>query len=254
PYYATTAWFHEKLSPELQNKGIAELQSEVEKFTLEEVLPAVSYGGKIDNSRKQKVAQQIARYSGLSEEFVLNYNLTVPTSAFWKELLRDEGYTIGRLDSRYRGIDKTNAGVRPDYSPEQSTWDHAFGPAANHYFREVLGFKTDLKYYVSGPVRPWDRSNSNVGERLRQAMSENPALNVFLQQGYYDGACDTFTAKYALWNMDPAGKLQDRIRMEAYQSGHMMYLRAEDREGANDDLREFIQNSIPEQGRPIKYK
>src|SRR5699024_7773258 len=93
PYYATTAWFHEKLSPELQNKDIAELQSEVEKFTLEEFLPAVSYGGKIDNSRKQKVAQQIARYSGLSEEFVLNYNLTVPTSAFWKELLRDEGYT-----------------------------------------------------------------------------------------------------------------------------------------------------------------
>lgn len=254
PYYTAAAWYHKQLPNDLQSQDLTELLPKVERYTIEEYLPALSRGGFIDKDRKQKVAEQVARYSGLSKEFVLDYNNAIPASVFWKELLRDEGYTIGRLDSRYTGIDKTDGGSRPDYSPEYSSWKHSFTPAINHYLQEELGFETDLQYYVSGPVHPWNRDNNRTGEMLRGAMAENPNLEVMVQSGYFDGATDYFTAKYVMWNLDPSGKMQDRLRWEGYRSGHMMYLRNEDLETSNEDIREFIKNSLPAEGAPAKYK
>lgn len=253
PYYTAAAWYHDQLPQDLQSQDLTEILPEVEEFTIEELLPALSRGGFIDEQRKQDLAPQIARYSGLTEEFVLDYNLAVPASVFWKELLRDEGYTIGRLDSRYTGIDKTDGGDRPDYSPEYSSWKHSFTPAINHYVQDQLGFKTDLQYYVSGPVRPWNRQGNETGEMLRQAMAENPNLEVMVQSGYYDGATDYFSAKYTMWNIDPSGKMKDRFRFEGYRSGHMMYLRTEDLETSNEHIREFIRESMPEEGEPAQY-
>jgi carboxypeptidase C (cathepsin A) len=253
PYYTAAAWYHEQLPQDLQGKDLDELLPEVEQYTVEEFLPAILHGGFIEENRKQEVAQQVARYSGLSESFVLDYNLTVPASAFWKELLREEGYTIGRLDSRYKGIDKTDAGDRNDYWPEYSSWMHAFTPAINYYLQEELGFKTDLQYYVSGPVHPWDRDSNRTGEMLRGAMAENPNLDVLIQSGYFDGATDYFSAKYVMWNLDPSGKMQERFQFEGYRSGHMMYLRSGDLQTSNEDIREFIQSSMPEEGAPAQY-
>lgn len=253
PYYTAAAWYHGELPDDLQNRELNEVLEEAEEFTLEEFLPAVSYGGFIEEERKQKVAQQVARYSGLDEQFVLDYNLRVPASAFWKELLRDEGHTIGRLDSRYKGVDRENAGERYDYPPELIAWNHAFAPAINHYLQEELGFKTDLQYYLFGPVHPWNRDDNETGEQLRQAMAQNPFLHVMVQSGYYDGATDYFSAKYVMWNLDPSGKLKDRLRFEGYRSGHMMYLRAEDLKTSNEHIREFIRESTPAEGQPARY-
>jgi len=254
PYYTAAAWYHKQLPSELQSRDLSELLPEVERYTIEEYLPALSRGGFIDEARRQEVAGQVARYSGLSKKFVLDYNNAVPASAFWKELLRDEGYTIGRLDSRYKGIDKVDGGNRPDYSPEYSSWAHSFAPAINYYLQEELGFETDLQYYLGGNVGPWNRDDNRTGEMLRSAMAENPNLRVMVQSGYFDGATDYFTAKYVMWNLDPSGKMQDRLRWEGYRSGHMMYLRTEDLETSNEDIREFIKNSLPQKGAPAKYE
>ncbi|MCH2449783.1 MAG: carboxypeptidase [Gracilimonas sp.] len=253
PYYTAAAWYHNQLTPELQNRDLTELLPEVEAFTLDELLPALTRGGFVDENRKAELVKKVARYAGLSEEFVEDYNLAVPSSAFWKELLRDEGFTIGRLDSRYKGIDKTDGGDRYDYPAEYSSWKHSFTPAINHYIQDVLGFKTDLQYYVSGPVRPWNNEGNETGEMLRQAMAENPNLKVMVQSGYYDGATDYFSAKYTMWNIDSSGKMKHRFRFEGYRSGHMMYLRTEDLETSNEHIREFINNSLPEEGAPAKY-
>ncbi len=253
PYYTAAAWYHDQLPADLQKQDLAEILTEVEQYTIQEFLPAASKGGFISEDRKRKVAQQVARYSGLDAQFVLDYNLRVPASVFWKALLRNKGKTIGRLDSRYTGIDKTDGGNRPDYSPEYSSWKHSFTPAINHYLQEQLGFNTDLQYYVSGPVRPWNRNDNETGEMLRQAMAENPNLDVMIQSGYYDGATDYFSAKYGMWNIDPSGKMQDRFRFKGYRSGHMMYLRSEDLETSNNDIREFIKDSNPGAGVPAKY-
>ncbi|MCW9707022.1 carboxypeptidase [Aliifodinibius sp. 1BSP15-2V2] len=253
PYYTAAAWYHNQLPQDLQQRDLDDLLPEVEEYTIEEFLPALSRGGFIEESRKQEVASQVARYAGLNESFVLDHNLAVPAMAFWKELLREEGYTIGRLDSRYKGIDKTDAGDRNDYWPEYSSWKHSFTPAINYYLQEKLGFKTDLQYYVAGPVHPWNDDGNRTGEMLRGAMAENPNLEVLVQSGYFDGATDYFSAKYVMWNLDPSGKMRDRLQFEGYRSGHMMYLRSEDLETSNEDIREFVRESIPEEGVPAQY-
>jgi len=245
PYYTAAAHYHGQLEPSLQSRDLEELLPEVEAFAIDEFLPALSRGGSLDSGARQRIAEQVAAYSGLSPQTVLDHNLAVPSSYFWKDLLREEGYTIGRLDSRYLGVDRMNAGDSYDYPAELTSWNHAFAPAINQYLREDLGFKTDLQYYLFGPVRPWSGGdpNYNGGEQLRQAMAQNPFLHVMVQSGYYDGATDYFTGKYVMWHMDPSGRLQDRMRFEGYRSGHMMYLRAEDLELSNEHIREFIEQS-----------
>lgn len=253
PYFAATAWYHEKLPSDLQGKDLTQVLPEIEEFTINEYIPALLRGGTLTATQKQALAKKISRFSGISEKVILQNNLDISTNLFWKELLREEGFTVGRLDSRYRGIDKKDAGDRPDYNSELTSWLHSFTPAINHYMQKVLKFETDVKYNMFGPVRPWDNSNDRTGENLRQAMAINPYLHLFVQAGYYDGACDYFNAKYNMWQMDPSGKLQDRMHYEAYRSGHMMYLRKADLEKANEDLRVFIKNSTPGPGVPAMF-
>lgn len=253
PYYAATAWYHGALAPELQSQDLYDFLPEVESFTINELIPAMSMGGFLDSARRQSIAEQVSRYSGISTEAVLGHNLAIPTGFFWKELLRERGLTIGRLDSRYRGIDRQDAGDRYDFDPALTSWNHSFTPAINYYLREVLQFKTDLKYNIFGPVNPWDRTGDTTGEDLRLAMAQNPFLHTLVQAGYYDGGTDYFSAKYTMWNLDPSGKLRDRLHFEGYRSGHMMYLRQEDLERSNEHLREFIRNSIPAAGTPARY-
>lgn len=252
PYYAATAWYHKQLPPDLQARDLDAILPEVEAFTMNELLPAMARGGSLPAAERQAIAQRYARYSGLDEKAVLQYNMAVPTSFFWKELLRDEGLTVGRLDSRYRGLDRTDAGTSPDFDPALTSWNHAFAPAINHYLRKELGFKTDLQYWLFGPVNPWNRQGERTGQQLQQAMAENPYLHVFNQSGYFDGGTPYFDAKYNLWAMDPTGRFQNRISFKGYRSGHMMYLRAEDLAASNEDIRQFIARTQPQPGQPAK--
>ncbi len=254
PYFTAAAWYHKALNPELQSIDLDDILPEVENYTINELIPAMSMGGFLQEEKKKEIAAKMAYYSGISERVFLQFNLDVPTSYFWKELLRNEGYTVGRLDSRYLGLDRAVGGSRPDYNSEITSWLHSFTPAINYYIREHLNYKTDIKYNMFGPVRPWDRSNNDTGANLRQAMAENPYMHVMIQSGYFDGATQYFNAKYTLWHIDPSGRMKDRLRFEAYRSGHMMYLRAEDLANANEHIREFIQKSTPAEGTPAQYK
>jgi carboxypeptidase C (cathepsin A) len=102
-------------------------------------------------------------------------------------------------------------------------------------------------------VHPWNREGDETGESLRQAMASNPYLHLLVQSGYYDGGTDYFGAKYTMWNLDPAGRLQDRMRFRGYRSGHMMYLRDEDLATSNGDIRAFIAWALEAAERPARY-
>ncbi len=253
PYFAAAAWYHNKLSDDLQSRDLIDVLNEVESFTIGQYLPALAQGGFISNELKANIAAKVATYSGLTKEVVLQNNLDISTSYFWKALLRNEGQTVGRLDSRYLGIDEKESGTRPDYNAELTSWLHSFTPAINYYLREELGYITDLKYNMFGNVYPWDRSNNTTGKDLRLAMAQNPYLNVMIQAGYYDGATNYFDAKYSMWQLDQSGKMKDRLSFKGYRSGHMMYLRKEDLKQSNQDIREFIKNTIPNSNTPAKY-
>lgn len=253
PYFTAAAWYHNALPSVLQNKDLLEILPEAEEYAINTLMPALAKGGFISDEERNEVAEKMSYYSGLSKKAILQHNLEVPTSFFWKDLLRDKtGQTIGRLDSRYLGLDKMEAGTRPDYSPELTSWLHSFTPAINHYIKTELNFSTDIKYNMFGNVNPWDRRNNNTRDALREAMATNPYLKVLNQSGYYDGATTYFAAKYSLSQVDPSGKMKDRFTFKGYRSGHMMYLRNEDLIKANDDLRAFIKESAAD-GKAAKY-
>ncbi len=253
PYFTAAAWHHKALPAALQQKDLLEILPESEDFTINQLMPALAKGGFLPESDRNAIADRMAYYSGLSSQQILDQNLVVPTAYFWKNLLKEKGgYTVGRLDSRYLGIDRQLEGTRPDYSAELTSWLHSFTPAINYYLQEELNFKTDIKYNMFGPVRPWNNDDDNTRDNLRQAMAQNPYLNVLVQSGYYDGATTYFNAKYTMWQIDPSGRMKDRLSFKGYRSGHMMYLRREDLKQANEDIREFILRTQT-QKKPAKY-
>ncbi|WP_158974809.1 S10 family peptidase [Cellulophaga sp. L1A9] len=253
PYYTAAAWHHKALPAELQNKDLNDILPATEAYTINTLLPAIAKGGFISETEKNDVAEKMAFYSGLSKKEIMDQNLIVPTQYFWKNLLKEKsGHTIGRLDGRYLGIDKQLSGDKPDYNAEITSWLHSFTPAINYYLQEELNFKTDVKYNMFGPVHPWDNSKDNTRDNLRQAMAQNPYLNVLVQSGYYDGATTYFNAKYTMWQVDPSGRMKDRFEFKGYRSGHMMYLRKEDLKSANDDIRAFI-SKTQAKGKSAKY-
>lgn len=254
PYFTAAAWYHQKLPPQLQQLSLEEALNQSETFTENELIPLLYKGGFKSEASLNKAAEMMSYYSGIDKTTLLEHNLDFSYNNFWKMLLKDEGFTVGRLDSRYLGIDKQVAGSYPDYNAELTAWLQAFTPAINHYIKNELNFEVPLTYNMFGPVRPWDRTqNNNTGERLRQAMAQNPSMKVMIQSGYYDGATTYYNAKYTMWHIDPSGKMKDRFSFKGYESGHMMYLRSEDLKKANDDLRAFILESLPKKGEPIRY-
>lgn len=253
PHYAATAWYHGQLAQDLQSKDLEAILPEIERFTVEEYIPALTRGGFLDDAKRREIAGKVARYAGVSEVFVQNNNLVIPINHWRKELMRDKRLTVGRLDARYQGVDRDAAGISYDYDAAMSAWNHSFAPAINHYLRNELGYKTDVVYHlIGGPVQPWE-GGDQTGENLRRAMAENPYLKTMIQGGYYDGGTHYFGAKYTMWQIDPSGQLRDRFRFKLYRSGHMMYLRDQDLVTSNQDIRDFIQWATPAEGAPAHW-
>jgi len=251
PQRAATAYYHRQLSSELQSKPLRTFLDEVEAFAMGEYLAALVKGDRLDATERDRIAQRVAHYTGLSKEYVASTNLRIDSRRFWKELLRDQRLTTGRLDSRYLGIDKDAAGESPEYDPAMADWNGPFSNAVNRYLREELRFNPDLEYAIWGNVRPWVRDEgANVGEMLRQAMRDNPYLKVMIQGGYFDAGTDYYSAIYSISHIQPAGELRDRFQFNWYESGHMMYLRKPDLANANNDLRAFINSCLKD---AVKY-
>ena len=253
PYMAATSWYHKALSPDMMQKDLDQILPEVEKFTIEEYIPALIYGGTLSEARRKEIAGKLSHYSGISEKEILQHNLVIETRFYWKELLRDQDLHIGRLDSRFYGRDIMTAGERPDYNSEVSYWSRAFAPAYNWYLRHELNYTSDVEYLLFGNTSPWNRQDDHTGQDLGRALAENPDLKVLVQSGYYDGGCDYFNAKYNFWQIDRGGKFQDRFIFKGYRCGHMIYVRQEDLKQGNEDIRQFILNQIPADGVKLTY-
>lgn len=247
PYYTAAAWYHKKLPNQFQDMELEEVLEISENYTINKLTPALVRGNSISKNEKLEIIQTLQDLTGISARVYDQHNLEVPFNYFWKELLREEGHTIGRLDSRYKGIDEKDAGERPEYNAELSSWLHSFTPAINHYLKNDLNVETPAEYLMFGNVSPWDRTkNNSTGKQLRRAMTQNPKLKVLIQAGYFDGATTYFNAKYNMWHIDESGKMQNRFEFKAYKSGHMMYLRREDLKKSNDDVRNFINSALEE--------
>ena len=245
PQRTATAWYHKQLAADLEAKPLKDVLAEAEAFAMGDYLGALVKGDRLADAERNRVAERLARLTGLSADYVKSANLRVDSRRFWKELLRDQRLTVGRLDSRYLGVDKDAAGENPEYDPALTDWNGPFGNAINKYLRTELRFNPELQYLVWGSVRPWAQDEGqSVAEMMRDAMRGNPYLKVLIQGGYYDAATDYYSAMYTISHIQPGGEFKDRFRYAWYESGHMMYLRKPDLANSNNDLRSFIKWSL----------
>jgi carboxypeptidase C (cathepsin A) len=251
PTYTATAWYHKKLPKDLQSAGLKEAIAESRGYAAGDYTLALMKGDAIPAAERRQIAQRLARLTGLSATFIDESNLRVPIFRFTKELLRDERRTVGRFDSRMKGIDSDAAGERPDYDPSYATVQGPYTAAWNQYVRSELKFETDLPYEIlTGRVRPWsyreyENRYVNVAETLRQAMTQNPSLKVFVANGYYDLATPFFAAEYTFNHMSLDPALRANVSMGFYEAGHMMYTQLKSLQQSKEDIAKFVASCLP---------
>ncbi|HTX89863.1 MAG TPA: hypothetical protein VMC09_01490 [Anaerolineales bacterium] len=247
PTYAATAWYHGKLR---SRKPLASLLKEVEKFSLNEYSLALGKGAALTDRDRRQVIAKLARYTGLSEDYLDRTDLRINIFRFCKELLRDRRRTVGRLDSRFTGIDRDSAGEFPEEDPSMSAIMGPYTATFYDYIRGELKYESDLPYEILTPkVSPWSYAEFenrfvNVAETLRKAISNHQALKVHVANGYYDMATPYLATQYTFSHMGLEKSLQANISMSYYEAGHMMYLHLPSIRRLRENLAKFIQDSI----------
>ncbi|HEX5130630.1 MAG TPA: hypothetical protein VFV90_12830 [Usitatibacter sp.] len=246
PTYAATAWYHKRLGRDLQKKGVAKVVAEAEEFAAGEYAHALFRGARLPANERKAVVAKIARYTGLTPEYVDRTDLRVDIFRFCKELLRDQGRTVGRLDTRYTGVDRDSAGERFEFDPAMAEIRGAYSAAMNAYVRDELRFGPDLPYEVSRPLwMTWgwkDFTNrfAQIGDSLRKAMSVNPRMKVLVASGYYDLATPHFAADYSFDHLGLPQSLRGNLEFSYYEAGHMMYTHKPSLSKLADHLRRFV--------------
>ena len=247
PTYAATARYHGKVR---SRKPLQKFLSEVEKFATGEYASALAKGTLLSKHQQALIAEKLARYTGLSQEYIEQTNLRPVIFRFCKELLRDKRRTVGRIDSRFLGMDRDAAGEVWESDPSMDAIIGPYTAALYDYVRGELKFESDLPYEImTGKVWPWsyaDHENRyvNVGETLRHAMCVNPHLKIHVANGFYDLATPYFATQYTFNRLGLEKELQGHISMSYYEAGHMMYIHAPSIKQLKADLAGFIQNAI----------
>jgi carboxypeptidase C (cathepsin A) len=244
PSMAATALYHGKATAPSTEQFVEEAR----QFAIGPYASALLKGQNLGAEERASIRARLSQFTGLSEAFLDRADLRVTPDRFYKELLRDRGLTVGRLDSRYTGRDYDSAGESPDNDPSFYGIDAGYTAAINSWTRGPLGFVTDREYQsISRYVTDWDwriggrdaNAYLNVTPYLGKAMRENSGMRIFVAQGYYDFATPFFAAEYAL---SRTGIPQDRVEYHYYGAGHMMYVRDEDRAKLSHDIRQFIRS------------
>jgi len=253
PAYAATAWYHGKLTGE-EKGSVEDAVERAQAWAMTDYLVALAKGDGLVGAERERIAARLASFTGLSREFVLRSDVRVEIQQFCKELLRGEGKTVGRLDSRYTATEGNATLPTPSFDSSYATIQGPFTAALNAYLRGPLRYTTDLNYEIlTGKVGPWNFGDArnryaNVADDLRRAMTTNPRLRVLVACGYYDLATPPSAATYTMEHLGLDERLRGNITTTFYEAGHMMYLRKADRDKLKADTAAFFAAALGDGG------
>ncbi len=250
PTYAATAWYHGVLPKKHQEKKLREFLDEVEKFALGPYWSALALGDQISATERNRTVKKVAEYTGLPVDYVDRYDMRIHIMRFCKELLRSQGKTVGRLDSRYTGYDRVLDGDNIESDPAANLTTGPMASALNAYLRTELGFESEDFYEILSMEinESWDYEDFKnryveTSENLRDVMSKSQAMKVFVANGYYDLATPHMACEYTFSHMGLHPDIRENIEMKYYDAGHMMYVHKPSLQQLATDMRTFIRGS-----------
>ncbi len=255
PTYTAVSWYHHALPMQVSN--LDSLLGEARQFAKGEYADALFKGSAIDSAKLNEVIGKLYEYTGISKSYWKKANLRLDEPQFTEELLRDRGVTVGRLDSRYEGPTPDLLGEYSDYDPQSTAISPVFITDFMDYFHTDLNYPADQSYVIDAYGDKdfkwdWKRGDStewmgypDVSGDLADVMQKDPYLNVLVLNGYFDLATPFFGTEYT---MDHLGEnipgVKDRIHMEYFNAGHMMYVHPESLPVFKSAISEFIQSMI----------
>lgn len=248
PTYAATAWYHDAIPDKSQYGSFEDFIARVKAFALDEYATVLLKGELASEEAKSSVVDSLHAFTGLDKTYIKQTDMRINEFYFMKELLRDRGEVVGRLDSRYLGEDAVQVASRFEADPSSYAIDGAYTAALQHYMATDLDVLREEKYNVlSGEVfRNWNWQMGNSARSqgflamtptLSRAMRQNKDFRIFIANGYYDLATPFFATEYS---MNHHGIDKRRLTMEYYDAGHMMYIHQPSLEALTDDLRQFV--------------
>jgi carboxypeptidase C (cathepsin A) len=252
PTYCADAYYHKKVAADLQKKDLKTFLKEAEAFAMGEYAAALAKGDELPAAERKAVIEKLARYTGLDARYLDETNLRWDVSHFTRQLLRDRERTIGRYDGRLTGPSGMNTGETSEFDPSSTLITPPFTAMFTTYIRNELGYKTDMYYYPSGGIQPWDYGVQNgfgdTTSLLRNAMVKNPYLKVMIAAGYFDLATPYFAVEYTFNHMGLDAEMHRNIAWDFYQSGHMLYIDSDSHTKLKHDFSEFLSSALPKDG------
>ena len=184
-------------------------------------------------------------------------NLKVKASEYFNELLRSQGKTVGRLDSRYIGINENSKNQYAITDPQSNAISPAYTVGFLDYLHGNLGVSKELNYKTTAGIDKdfkWDWSHKgnqgwgtqiaiNTAIDMASAMSKDPNMKVLIMNGYYDLATVFYGVEHTIDHMNLAPEIQKNVIMTYYESGHMMYIHPPSMKKFKKDLVNFIKST-----------
>jgi carboxypeptidase C (cathepsin A) len=230
PSFTMIAGYHHKLAPDLA-QDMNKARQEAEQWASTDYERALDKGDSMSPQERQKIIEQMSRYTGLSKEVIDEADLRINVQKFTHYLLIDQKLRVGRLDARYTGPDPNGLLDTPFYDPTGSATQPPFNSVFNNYLRTELGYKVDMPYNVRAQNNglQWDWGSAIQGfpdtaTAMRQAIVKNPFLKILVMEGYYDLATPYYAANYTVDHLNLPPKFRDNVSFATYESGHMVYL------------------------------
>ena len=249
PTYAADAWYHHKVAPEFQKMDLKSFVKQAQTFAMTDYATALNQGDDLSAADRKAMAQKLAGYTGLDVAWIEQSNLRFDVQHFTRQLMHAENKTVGRYDGRLAGPSALNTGETSEFDPSSTEITPPFTAVFQNYIHGELGYKTDMFYYPSGGIQPWDWGVQNgfgdTTSLLKNALTKNPYMKVLVEAGYYDLATPLFAVQYTFNHMDLNPEMHKRISWAYYPAGHMLYIDRESHDKMHKDVDEFMSSAIP---------